>query len=182
MVARADYYINKALAEPRVIGLVMFLGPSQTHSPMVKNGSVVWEALIGAWDMSAVEAKWRFIGRALGFGPANTELQPGQQLVAGQYAKSPDGRFSLKYQTDGNLVLYRWDGVALWATNAFHTPGRFIMQGDGNLGIYDANGNGIWFTWTQGNPGAHLRVLNSGTVVVVNTAGTVLWQSGPGGY
>ena len=49
-----------------------------------------------------------------------------------------DGRFVLKYQTDGNFVLYD-NGSAVWAINCWPqcnnlgAPGHAIMQEDGNL-------------------------------------------------
>jgi hypothetical protein len=60
LVAKADFYINLALSEPKAIGLLVFTGESIQVAPS--------EALIGTWDMPSVKAKWRFLMRGLGFG------------------------------------------------------------------------------------------------------------------
>ena len=79
---------------------------------------------------------------------------------------SPNHAYKLLYQTDGNLVLYRGDGLALWASNtAGQTPGQVIMQADGNLVIYGPSG--VQFaTDTYGNPNAVLILQNDGNLVI----------------
>ena len=75
-------------------------------------------------------------------GPAasSPDLQPGEVLAAGASISSTDGRYSLVYQGDGNLVLYGPAG-AMWASNTDGKPvGSVIMQGDGNLVIYGPGG------------------------------------------
>src|SRR5439155_550578 len=55
------------------------------------------------------------------------------QLAGSQSLRSPNGRYVLSMQTDGNLVLYA-DGQALWASWTQNNPGAWVvMQGDGNL-------------------------------------------------
>jgi hypothetical protein len=58
LVSRAEFYINTALNEPRVIGLNVFLGPTLMAEQ--------W--YVGVYDMATVKAKWRFLWRALGSG------------------------------------------------------------------------------------------------------------------
>lgn len=91
-------------------------------------------------------------------------------MLPGQAIASPDGRFRLIYQTDGNLVLYRDDrrvSVSLWATG---TNGRalgvVVMQRDGNLVMYDEENNALWASGTDGNHDARLRVQSDGDVVI----------------
>ena len=70
----------------------------------------------------------------------------------------------LKMQWDGNLVMYREDGQAMWAShtmaNVIRIGGEkrsFVMQGDGNLVIYDNDHNGLDRRpiWSSGTfPGA----------------------------
>lgn len=58
--------------------------------------------------------------------------------------------YSLKYQTDGNLVLYDSKNKALWSSNtAGKSVGKAIMQTDGNFVIYDSNNSAIWSTSTS---------------------------------
>jgi hypothetical protein len=107
---------------------------------------------------------------------ANTQLNGGQSLA------SADGRYTLAYQTDGNLVLYGINGAVLWASNTSGTSvGRAVMQGDGNLVIYDAGNVARWSSVTSGNAGANLQLDNTGLLRVVRTNGTAAWQVGGGG-
>lgn len=106
-------------------------------------------------------------------------LIPGEALFAGEEATSTDGRFHFVYQGDGNLVLYRWDWVPLWASNTGGTSaGHTIMQTDGNLVIYDAGGTAVWNSGTGGNPNAYLVVQNDGNVVIYSSGGSPLWSTG----
>src|SRR5687768_12800774 len=67
-----------------------------------------------------------------GGGGGGAVMSGGAQLNPGQALLSPDGRFHLDYQTDGNLVLYQ-NGVGhLWHAHTHGTaPGRAAMQTDG---------------------------------------------------
>ena len=40
-------------------------------------------------------------------------------------------------QKDGNLVVYREDGQAMWASGTSGNNNSLVIQGDGNLVIYD---------------------------------------------
>lgn len=106
-------------------------------------------------------------------------LVPDEALFAGDEATSSDGRFHFVYQGDGNLVLYRWDWVALWASNTGGTSaGRAHMQSDGNFVIYDAGGTPVWNSGTAGNSGAYLIVQSDGNVVIYSSGGSALWSTG----
>jgi hypothetical protein len=100
-----------------------------------------------------------------------------RQIVVARPKRSPNGRYRLALQLDGNLVLYDDElGVALWSagTNG-NTVGQAVMQGDGNFVIYDAGSVAIWSTETAGNPGARLAVQDDGNLVVYRADGTALW-------
>jgi hypothetical protein len=71
-------------------------------------------------------------------------LAPGEQLTAGEQIRSSNQRYIVRYQEDGNAVLYdtsvnpysaKWDSGTLGVP-----PGKFRMQEDGNLVIYAADG------------------------------------------
>ncbi len=111
--------------------------------------------------------------------PSNSYLYPGQSVT------SVDGRLSLYYQGDGNLVLYNiqtWQ--ALWASNTSGTnPGFTAMQGDGNLVVYDASGNPLWASNTSGNSGAFLVVQGDGNLVIyADYYNSALWASNTNYY
>ena len=100
---------------------------------------------------------------------SGTALQPGDALV------SPNGRYHLELQTDGNLVLTGPTGVA-WDSG---TRGKGVataeMQADGNFVLYTAERNVVWDADTTG-PGAHLLLQDDRNVVILAADGvTLLW-------
>jgi len=105
-----------------------------------------------------------------------SSLNVNEELKAGQRLRSPDRRFDLVMQTDGNLVLYRnSDSKSLWATGT--TGGsRAIMQGDGNFVRYASSGVPVWASNTAGNNGATVQLQNDANLVIYK-AGTPIWAS-----
>lgn len=93
-----------------------------------------------------------------------------------------DGRFTLYYQTDGNLVLYQ-NGVGyIWASWGLSAPGFTIMQNEGNLVSYNASGQAVWWSAQSGVPGARLVVQRDGNTVIYSPDGTATWSTGTGGH
>ena len=64
-------------------------------------------------------------------------LASGDTLEPGERLKSPNGRFLLTMQEDGNLVLYG-DGIALWSSGAGGPGARAQMLTDGDRVITQA--------------------------------------------
>ena len=94
-------------------------------------------------------------------------LQPGQRLYPDQSVFSPNGLFQLRYQGDGNLVLYGPSG-SVWSIN-HQRPGyadHAEMQADGNFVVYDSDGAVPFDTETQTHNGAYLTVEDDGDVSV----------------
>ncbi len=113
-----------------------------------------------------------------GEGDLNGYLRPGWYLT------SPNGRYRLVMQGDGNLVLYSGSG-AIWHTRTHGNPGAFFaIQGDGNLVVYSA-GKALWNSGSvRSVEYVELQVQNNGNVVNYGWSGTsarVLWQSGTAG-
>jgi len=117
--------------------------------------------------------------RAAGGDPGTASILPGgSQLSPGEAIWSPDRRYRLIFQTDGNLVIYRSDGVPVWWTGTVGiSPGAARMQGDGNFVVYDSAGRATWHTYTYGNPGAYLSMQNNGAFVIYAASGVRLWGS-----
>jgi hypothetical protein len=91
---------------------------------------------------------------------------------------SCDGRFRLAQQLDGNLVLYRNDGAARWASGTNGTAGnRAIMQSDGNFVIYTGSGYPVWNSATYTSPGADFALQDDGNMVLYRN-GVAIWNSG----
>lgn len=95
-------------------------------------------------------------------------------LVAGQRLRALgpyNTAFKLELQGDGNMVLYRENNKALYAS---WTQGQAIgwlgMQPDGNAVLYNQAGNWMWQTNTFGS-GHRLHIRSNGDLVVLNSAG-----------
>jgi hypothetical protein len=108
-------------------------------------------------------------------------LLSGQSLYPNGYIRSPDGRFKLIHQHDNNLVLYRNDGLVLWALNQYSGT-RTYMQPDGNLVTYDPYWSAVFATGTDGYYGSYLRVQNDGNLVIYTPSNQAVWSTGTWGY
>lgn len=118
------------------------------------------------------------------------DLVAPQQLNPGDNLFSATRSFQLKFQTDGNLVLYAIDDATLpvditqatyskviWNTQSNGKgANRCVMQADGNLVVYN-NNTAIWSSHTSGHPGSFLRCQDDGNLVVYGPDGSVPWFS-----
>lgn len=107
------------------------------------------------------------------------DIQPGEVLASNQSIGSLNGQYTLFFQEDGNLVLYRnWDGRALWDSGTYGRSAEVCtMQGDGNMVIYDLDGQYVWDTATYGNSGSRLVVQDDGNVVIYRPDNTPIWAT-----
>ncbi|ODT83061.1 hypothetical protein ABS71_00015 [bacterium SCN 62-11] len=104
-------------------------------------------------------------------------LQPNTILYVGGTCVSPDGRFHLDLQKDGNVVLYRFNEKLWSAGTTGSSAARLCMQPDGNFVLYGDGGDPLWSSNTAGNPGAQLRVQNDGNMVIYGVNQRVLWAT-----
>jgi hypothetical protein len=110
-----------------------------------------------------------------------TSLGSGASLGPGSSVTSPGGSFTLIYQNDGNLVVYRQDGTPVWWTGTDGTsPGAVTVTSGGDIVMFDASGSVLWRAGTDGHPGDALVMQDSGAVQVVDVNGAVLFDSGSG--
>ena len=95
------------------------------------------------------------------------QLNPGQQITSGTQIASPDGKYVLQMQSDGNLVLRAPGNIPLGDTRtAGHDGTIAVMQTDGNF-VLRAPGNiPVWASGTDGHPGTVLQVQDDGNVVL----------------
>lgn len=120
--------------------------------------------------------------------------KPGQRIEEGGSITSPNGIYSLIFQNDGNLVLYK-NGGAIWAlgTNNYGLFRKYIpnvaeMQNDGNFVLYretkvirlgippwKIRKRAAWATETSGNYGAYLSLNDNGDVALVHDR-KILWN------
>jgi hypothetical protein len=114
----------------------------------------------------------------------NNQLTSGQRLSGGQERVSANGRFHLKMQTDGNLVIY--DGAsAIWATGTWNLPAdrkptRAEMQSDGNLVLYSDSNQAAWASgsWGSGRVNPYAEMQDDGNLVIYHNGRSALWASG----
>ena len=109
---------------------------------------------------------------------ANTTLRAGSHLV------SPDGNMKLEMQSDGNLVLYNQQNVAVWYTatgNSGANRLEFQAGTDGNLVLYTAGNIPVWNAATSNQSAKTLTVQNDGNLVLYNTSNVAIWSSATNG-
>jgi hypothetical protein len=108
-------------------------------------------------------------------------LGSAQILNAGQSRKSPNGRYTLVMQADGNLVLYdNTTRAALWSSQTDGNPGAVaVMQSDANLVVYSAAKQPLYSTATggRGDSESHLVIQDDGNAVIYDSANQPLWSS-----
>jgi surface antigen len=152
------------------------------------NNTVVWHSVTGGHpgayanlqsDRNLVvrDATTAFWASGTGGQPNLTyfgsdRLNTGQQLTHNQYLRSPDGRYAMLMQTDGNGVLYGPGYHVLWPSNTSGQGDRLVMQTDGNLVLY-AISTPKWSSNTFGANG--IAVLQSDGNFVVYFGGTSAW-------
>ena len=104
--------------------------------------------------------------------PAGSILLPGQQLEA------PDRQHSLKFQGDGNLVLYNAQNKALWSSGTdSKSSAYFVNQGDGNLVIYNTAGKPLWNSRTVNKGPSTLILQGDGNLVLYNAQNNATWAT-----
>lgn len=108
-------------------------------------------------------------------------LKAGESLSPGQELKSCNGQYKAAFQTDGNFVVYRSNGQALWNSRTNNRPSNLlIMQGDGNLVIYNQK-TPVWNSGSAGKGPAFLVMQDDGNLVIYQGIGTTstlpVWAS-----
>jgi hypothetical protein len=93
------------------------------------------------------------------------------------------GDYQLKWQGDGNFVLYR-NGQGVWATYNEQLGNRLCWQGDGNLVLYSASNAVLWGSKTAdsqrgGNGGRLLSLWTNGLLQITDPSGAPIWLEGP---
>jgi hypothetical protein len=99
-------------------------------------------------------------------------LEPGQELIP------PSGHYSLKYQTDGNLVIYVGGKNPIWSTGTSGKPAwKTCMQEDGNFVVYSSEGKPVWASNTYGTGGNRITIQDDGNLVIYNPQNSATWAS-----
>ena len=110
-----------------------------------------------------------------------------RELTVSKHYNSSNGKFTLVFQTDGNLVVYRRDTKTgklfdpLWSSKTAGNNGaRCFLQEDGNLVIYTKDmKKALWNTRTHGKTKAELYISDDGEVSIYSgLTGSYVWSNG----
>ncbi|MDL2325364.1 Ig-like domain-containing protein, partial [Ruminococcaceae bacterium OttesenSCG-928-A16] len=115
-------------------------------------------------------------------------LLPGWTLASHQYITSNDNRYILMMQGNGDLVMRNSAGVQWHSNTAGNPGATLRFQTDGNIVIYSAAGKAIWATNTNSavnlvvqDDGNIVSYTNSGKVAWAtnkyNMGGTPIWTT-----
>jgi hypothetical protein len=103
------------------------------------------------------------------------------ELLAGNYITdtltSKNGIFALVMQSDGNLVIYKKGGSAVWSTKTSGSN-RTRLTSVGNLEIRVSGGleSLVWQSGSSGT-GSKLVVSDEGNAVIYDQSNNVVWSS-----
>ena len=110
--------------------------------------------------------------------PTGSRLQSGEALHWGESIISPSGRYNVSFQSDGNLVIYKAGGTALWSSQTFHNPAAIcLMEPGGNFVLYNDLAQVVLSLGTNGNPGAYLEIQDDGNFVLYRPDRQPVWSS-----
>jgi hypothetical protein len=104
-------------------------------------------------------------------------LSSGQRISGGEALTSPNGRYKVAMETDGNLVMYDVD-KPVWGSNTAGSGANIAeMRDDGDLVIYHEGDKPAWTSRTRGHEGAMLALQDDRDLVVYAADGKKLWSS-----
>lgn len=101
----------------------------------------------------------------------------GTVFKAGHVLWSPNKRYVMAMQSDGNAVVYRvHDKKALWSTETGRHRGAYLdFEANGNLVVFDRAHKPLWQSLTAGNAHSSLAMQNDGNLVIYSHGKKALW-------
>jgi hypothetical protein len=105
-------------------------------------------------------------------------LYPIGTLAKEDWLTSPNGRYQLILQPDGNLVLYDLQNghQPIWASDTNdESANAAVLQDDGNFVLYGLP-DPVWATGTDGQGPCSLTLRDDGTLVIAPIPASV-WTS-----
>lgn len=105
-------------------------------------------------------------------------------MRAGMEFTSPNGRFTVRMQYDGNLVLYDngvryWDAASALSSGFFADNTELRFQNDTNIVLYDENEDVVWAksAFATGNGIKTVYIQNDGNLVFYHADFNPIWAS-----
>lgn len=116
--------------------------------------------------------------QAIAYATATNSIHSAQTLNIGDSIRSTNGEYILLLQGDGNLVVYKNGGHALWSSSTNGKPvNRAALQGDGNLVLYGTDGKAYWSSRTAGKGYSVLMVQDYGKLVLYDAYSNPTWST-----
>jgi WD40 repeat protein len=105
-----------------------------------------------------------------------TQLTKGSELTIGNSIFSPDGKYKMTLESNGNMVIYN-NNTQVWQSN---TAGQGVtkcsFQADGNLVLYTATNVAKWAAGLNNTSAATLMLLNDGNLGIFTSGSVKLWD------
>ena len=106
---------------------------------------------------------------------AASSLTKGQKLNLNEFITSPSGKYRLRFQGDGNLVLSDREKVYWSSKTEKKGATKLILQSDGNLVIYRSDNSAVWSSKTAGSGAEKLSISDTGEIKLL-TGIEVFWS------
>jgi len=142
-----------------------------------KNGKALWNS--GTYGESITRFVLENSGNLIAYNGSafvwvnQNIMATNRRLDGGDIIYSPDGKYRLCMQGDGNLVFYATFG-AIWSSGTSGKSGDYaILQADGNFVVY-YQGKAVWNSGTSNKGVAKIAVLSNGSVVALQSNGSVV--------
>lgn len=165
-------------------GDVLTMQPDGNAVVYDHDGSVLWNSV--TWGHFGAVLRVQDDGNVVVYGTDGTPLWwtgwdrtslfTGQYLLPGQQITSPNGRYWLLFQYNGDVMVWCRDGRLLFYTGS-RGGARLILQADGNLVAYRSDGTAVWASGTWRDGPSRLDVQDDGNVVLYRADGTASWYT-----
>jgi len=132
----------------------------------------------GAIECSQAEKGWHSAHWKLNEAHIPSEVTPGKEWNSNStILVSPNKKYKLHFQSDGNLVLSKYNTIQYWWSNTYNKNAiKLKFQTDGNLVVYNSGKQAVWSPNTYGK-GVNRMVLQNDGNLVIYAGGKAVWSS-----
>ncbi|PKA63136.1 Putative receptor protein kinase ZmPK1 [Apostasia shenzhenica] len=107
--------------------------------------------------------------------PSTILVSPDKSFSAGFYRVGTNAfSFSVWFSNSGNKTI-AWTANRDFPVNGYRS--KLTLRSDGVMALTDADGTAIWSSATTSSGADHVRLLDTGNLVVEDPNGRILWQS-----
>lgn len=133
----------------------------------------------GGLECSYAEKGWHSAHWQLNIANYPSEVSPGTEWIRNTTVLvSPNRKYKLYFQSDGNLVLSKYNTVQYWWSNTYNkNASQLKFQADGNLVIYNRSNQALWSSSTYGKGVKRMVLQNDGNLVIYSAGNKAEWAS-----